>query len=1030
MCRTGEIVKRVMTACLALSASLLAGLPSTTSPVKASNHLTYPAPSKLLCMDEPILSSPAICNATLSPEPFEHVFYAIKLGGVSTPAGGPFTLLETLPNGFQYLSAYCTVAGSGQLTPLNRTVLNLVSTFSSITLLSGQTVYCFIRGYFDNPGASVTNFVTVADGNGVAVSTAGQHNANVATTSALQSDLSVVKTVTPGSVDITSGVQSLTYTVEIYNNGPQGVWIGAIFELFDTISISSAGVPMQVRFVTASGICTASVNTDCLDPTPVTVASTFSTVTTVPLTVAQWQFPSAGPNADGEIPTNGKITLSYKIEVRRHPELFCAKGGEALINKAFFGLTRINGVTVTDIDDTNNTSASPDVQVETGLQIDPDCALPDLGGPIKIFKKQIFPQPVLEVPWSTNSFPNPSSIVRYQVTVTNSDVNPINVWLQDRVMQWAGTPPFSWIVDNWDCVLPAACTTGLPVNVPTPTTLFSYFSTKKVWDKVDLTVPGRANNINGEVVLNIWLKFKPKSCDSFAAGGNIIRNYGRVKYNFAGSSFMTEAFVDTKMKPRPLCKLQVKKTVVPNTKKKVIFGSTIKYTMTYVNNDAFIVRVGTLIDAVRIVQSNYAASLPFIYRYKCVVGFGIVSNSPGTMAFSNWISGSIVHTPLPSQGTRLIQNTSVMTFSPGARLDCTVEIRVFRPVSGDAKCLSSVTPRLENLALMDVSDFYNPNLQWPPSLLYTSSHPWGATQPTPVPVDLTNWSTVGLKLPKCYKFVVNKTVTPNLTWAPGGPTITYTVEVQNQGQLLTGQMIQNTWYGPVIRDQFLSPSSGSIVPSSVSVNPVVPCSIPANQLNWDGPPAQSRLRISNFPPGCTIRVKFDVKGPFTPGNHCNRGSVSIQPFSFAQQDWYSNSTNPILWSVACATVLKTASLTVTKVIINNSGDVLPASALFPVTVSCLVPFGPTIVFSVDVSSTAPILVKYIPVGSVCTITESSTLPLPTPGPGLPLFCQPPAVLEWQQPTYAPFQTVQIKDPPFVNAVTITNTLNCNRQGLP
>ena len=1034
MCRTGAIMKRGVTACLVLSALLLAGLPSAADTVFASNHLTFPTPSKLLCVGEPNLSSPASCTTTTSPGPGAAVFYAIKLGP-NTPAGS-FTLLETLPQGFNYVSAHCTVAvgtNMGQSTPLVRTVSNPVSTFSLINLLSGQTVYCFIRGYFTNPGVSVTNSVTVADQNGAPISSGVTHNAIVATSSLLPSDLSVVKTVVPGLVDVTQGAQTLTYTVVIKNNGPEDVWIGTIGELFDNVSISTTSVPMQVKYVIGSGACTSSPSgTACLAPIPALVLSGWNTVTTTPLAFAKWQFPSAGPNAAGYIPSSlGTITLTYQIEVRRHPELVCAKGGEMLRNTVLFGLTRMSGVTITESNELNNTSASPDVPVNTGQQNDPECALPDLVGPIQIVKTQDSPSSTSTVLWG--------SPVLYRVTVTNSDPSPITVRLRDRVMQWAGTPPFFATVQSWNCVLAPACATSpLATTTPPPVNLFSYFQTQTAWDKSNLTVPGKLNGVNGMVVLNIVLRFTPNSCDSFANGDNIIRNIGRVNYDYviSGSppgtpptSFMAEAFVDTKMARRPLCKLRVKKTVFPATTTKVNFGSQINYKVTYRNGGTTAVSVGTLIDAVRIVQPNYATSLPFNYKYKCMVVSGSVSGSPGavptmSLGYPAWIPGSIVHTTFPSQGARIIQNSAPISFSPSAQLDCSVQIKVFRPASGDPNCLSSVTPRLENLALMDVSRFYNPNVPWPPSPTYTSSFSFGATQPTS---PLTNWSTVGLKLPKCYKFVVNKTVTPNLTWAPGGPSpLNYTVVVTNRGDALTGSgTFGSIWFGPFLGDQFFTPSSGTIVSGSVTVTS--DCNIPPNQLmNWDGVPAQSRLRISSFPAGCTITLSFQVAGPFTPSQTCNRGfaGISTGPV-LPTTDWYNNSTNTDgLKSEICTPVLNTNSLTVRKSITNNSKDVLPAGALFPVTVSCSVPGGPTITFSINASSTGPVIVNNIPVGSTCTITESSTLPLPQPVPGIPIDCKAPALLGWQQPTYVPTQVVVIAPAPAMIIVSINNTLNC------
>ena len=99
--------------------------------------------------------------------------------------------------------------------------------------------------------------------------------------------------------------------------------------------------------------------------------------------------PATAPNSTGYIPANGTITLKYQLEIRRHPDLLCALGGETIRNEVLFGLTKINGVTVTEIDNSNNTSHA-DVAVNTSQNNDPDCALSS-PGPIIISRTQLPP---------------------------------------------------------------------------------------------------------------------------------------------------------------------------------------------------------------------------------------------------------------------------------------------------------------------------------------------------------------------------------------------------------------------------------------------------------------------------------------------------------------------------------------------------------------------------------------------------------------------------------------------------------------
>ncbi len=978
----------------------------------------FPTPAKSLCAGEPSPAAPATCNATTppnSPAPFVPVFYAITLGP-NMPAGS-YTLLETLPAGFTLAGASCTVAaggGLGQTTALASSVSGLVTALGPVNALAGQTLVCFIRGHFNNPGMGVTNSVTVADETGEPVSSAQGHNALVASPAVFPSDLSVTKTVAPTSVDVTSGPQTLDYTIVLKNNGPEAVHLGTIGELFDRVWTSANGVPMQVRLVPGSAQCMAAPsglsppNTACLDPVPVGGYGSlppWTLVTTTPLALARWHFPSAGPNAAGFIPVGGTVTLTYQLQIRRHPDLHCAKGGEALRNEAFFGLTRLPVLTLTESDPTNNTASSPDVQVATGQEADPDCGLP-LPGPIAIAKQQISPSASSTVAWN--------SPVQYRVTLTNSDPSPITVRLRDRVMEWAGTPPFTATVLGWSCTPAAACASA-PAALTPAAQLSSYFATATAWDKVNVAVPGSG----GSVQLDLTLSYQANSCDSFAAGGNSIRNFGRANYAFGSpaASMMAEAFVDTIMAPTPACNLHVKKAILGTGK--VEFGvaltdpNALAYTVSYRNAGSTSVTVGTLIDAIRIVQPNYASQLPFAYSYSCAVTAGAVTGAVPTSASGG---GAIVHTTHPSQGARII-DAGPVTFGSNATLACQVKISVDRPPVGDQGCLSSVQPLLENLALMDVSGFYNASLPWPPSATYNPATAPGLSQPT----QPTNWHAVSVRLPKCHRLVVNKSVVPTLTWAPGGPgPLTYTVTVTNAGDTLSAA---GGWSG-LLGDQFSVPSNvtpGSVVLSSTCSNPAATWAMSGGAPAWSGTPAgnQSVLPITSFPAGCSIKLTFTMAGPFAPGQICNRGFVAMTPQNSA--DWYANVPNAaLLESSVCLPVLQTNKLVIRKSLNNAAGVVLPPGVQFPMIVSCQTPAGTTVTSSIAVPLSAPLVVPNLPVGSYCTVQETWA-GLPVPGTGT---CKPPAAPVWQSPLYAPTQSVLIAAPPAVHVVSVINTLDC------
>jgi Bacterial Ig domain/Domain of unknown function (DUF5979) len=965
----------------------------------------FPTPAKSLCTGMPDVNNPTACTATFTPAPYVSVFYTVTLQPFSTV---PQTvgLLETLPPGFVRVGASWKVVGTtGPATTFTSvTLVSTVTRLGWITLHAPQTVVCFIWGYFTNPPsqASVINHVKVADESWQPVSSEVTHNAIVTWSAPFPSDLAVTKTVTPTSVDVSLGPQTLTYTVVMTNNGPVDVYIGPIAELFDKVRTPLNVVPIQVKVVPNSTTCTSlppGVN-DCLNLIPVNnYPPTWTTAITTPTSFVSWRFPTGSA---GYIKAGTAIQLTYQVDVRRHLQLFCARGGEALKNEVFFGLTLVDNTTVpptsttiTEANPANNTASSQDVAVSTGQQIDPDCGLPDDSGPIKLVKTQISPLPnTAIVPWNTP--------VTYRITMTNTDQNPIVVRLRDRVMEWPGTPPFDVIGVTAVCT--PVCT---PPGLTPPASLSGYFAQATAWDKTNLTVPGAVSGTPGSVQVDITLTYKPMSCDSFAAGDDEIRNIARAEYTFNSTNYMTEAYFQTIMASQPACNLIVKKQVLDTDS--VVFGvpltdpSALTYHLSYQNAGTTQVTIGTLIDAVRIQESNYAASLPFTYSYTCTPSGTLTGTVPGWPIAATG-SGSIVYTTLPSQGTRIIQS-GPMVFWPGATLTCDVKVSISRPASGDPNCLSGQQPRLENLALMDVSRFYDPNLQWPPSGTYSPTTPVATSQPT----SLTNWSAVSVKLPKCYRLVVNKEVHPGMTWAPGGviPSPTYTITVLNAGDTLTGS-------GLVIGDEFTGSYASLVVPMTQTST----CG--ATFGTWSvGTP--SVLPVNVFPANCSIYLTFTLTAALTPpppDKICNRAFAKFVPAN--STDWYANTPDPLLLeSSLCLPVLATNDLTISKIFNNNAGVQFPNGILFPAIVSCNTPAGTTMTSAVNLNASAAQVMTNVPVGSNCWVSEQwSTLPVEGTGK-----CKPPSVPLWQAAVPSPGSVV-IAARPAQNLISVTNELDC------
>ena len=89
--------------------------------------------------------------------------------------------------------------------------------------------------------------MTVADGSGP-VSPKAANNAIILSNAPIPTDLTITKTVSTTSIDVSSLPQPVTYTIVITNTGPHDVYIGPMFELFDRMHASNS-VPMQVNLL-------------------------------------------------------------------------------------------------------------------------------------------------------------------------------------------------------------------------------------------------------------------------------------------------------------------------------------------------------------------------------------------------------------------------------------------------------------------------------------------------------------------------------------------------------------------------------------------------------------------------------------------------------------------------------------------------------------------------------------------------------------------------------------------------------------
>ena len=133
----------------------------------ARAQLTFPTPTKTLCVGDPVVTAPTTCTPASPPNSAplgQMVFYSVTL----TPnATGNVTLLETLPPASEF-QLYRRVLHRRRIERVHPAPhhgdVGIVTTLGTLNnLQAGQTVICFIRGMFIHAGATVTN--TVAIGN-------------------------------------------------------------------------------------------------------------------------------------------------------------------------------------------------------------------------------------------------------------------------------------------------------------------------------------------------------------------------------------------------------------------------------------------------------------------------------------------------------------------------------------------------------------------------------------------------------------------------------------------------------------------------------------------------------------------------------------------------------------------------------------------------------------------------------------------------------------------------------------------------
>jgi uncharacterized repeat protein (TIGR01451 family)/fimbrial isopeptide formation D2 family protein len=276
---------------------------------------------------------------------------------------------------------------------------------------------------------------------------------------------------------------------------------------------------------------------------------------------------------------------------------------------------------------------------------------------------------------------------------------------------------------------------------------------------------------------------------------------------------------------------------------------------------------------------------------------------------------------------------------------------------------------------------------------------------TKLPVATSNLSDIKVVEPHLQ---LTKTASP-ANVLPGG-IVTYTVTATNNG---TADAFDVVLTDPLPAG--LTFVGGSITANSGCAAPVV---------------SGTSVIVPQIIPGCTVTVTFKAQVyahcPFDIVNTALADYTSLRANGTASG--VGNTTGSITPGAsgatdgerkyqASATAVITCnqsfgSLTVNKQIMSPPGMNPPATAVFPVTVSCQ-PSG----YNQTLNLTPSVLTQTftnIPIGSTCTVTEGP-LPAPISNP----VC---AAMGWSPPVYTPSQTVVITSS--AQTVTILNRFGC------
>ena len=954
--------------------------------------------SKTMCVMD---SSNSVCGSeTLQTSVGTHVAYQFEINNAfgNTPISN-YQVFEDHSPDFVPLAAQPVTCVDQNGTAVNPTFTAGPPALIEFPSLPAQAVLtCTFEGSFDQPSTAMPNTVhgpagpnDHQDGDlAVVVTDAVQINGDLALTKefANYSDLDLNTAQTNAQIAKYRITLSATQTTLINEN----------FRIFDQMELGLGSIPLVATLDPSSVTCDL-ISTN----NPQTgVCALFDNLGNLlnnfdPFNdfISFWFLNSNFLLHQGE-----SVVLEFDVEFTLPDDATCQRQDIQLVNNAAF-LTFADGVTaLNDLNNANNSTGygSNDLvqqQILTDLPVTFDCPVNDGGGggtpvppsPLQVTKTAIDGSGIYQ--WGDN--------IGYEIEITNSgDYDVTNLNLFDYVQNLAFTPNYDvqLISASLICAPSSTCSSLNPNSYPGPLgQILGYNDTEGMFNgMIDVLVPGET------LLLEVVLNFSNPHCDTAPLfEDKFIRNVAAVNHfyqnpeNEAQFLFGTAAdFADVQMEYVDKCDIGVKKTQLDDGP--IIFGQPMKYELLFWNNEAD-ETYGTIIDALRIVDNNYALGMNVLHEFSCTDNGGVTDYLPN----SGPTTGTVIHVSQRNQGLRVMDHPGFVTFQQGGELACTVTVTLSEPANSDPYCFSNINevPHLENTAFFDQGLYYNSNLPFP-------TGPQGY-----------NWDAVETELPRCINASLDKKVSP-LAVGPQGPGPLYSVKLQNHsGSGSDGDITfaSGSSDGIHLSDAFDLTNNPVLPTLSLTANP---CTASGAPCSWSNQP--QNLLVHQLPANQSLDLTYTAtpNPEFTPHELCNdiNGEFLINGAPFDPSRWYVRGS---LADRACVQIRNTLRITkqfdtpTDEALLNDQGNIT-------VNVTCTHPdpaITPTVQATTLNAATGWQADVFVHVGSNCTVTEQTP-----PNTMLYPHCT------WGTPIYAPAQSIATNASQNVWPVEITNSFTC------